>query len=213
MPSESLHSETAARNAALSRLREEHRALARVTETLETLTAQVVDAQSEPDFGLLSSLLYYLDVVPERLHHPKEERYLFAALRERSAEAAPLVERLHREHERSPHVLGELERALVHWQGGACDGLQAFALGVARFCEFTWTHMRTEETEVLPLAERCLTDTDWMSMAEAFGANGDPLFGLSRRTEFDRLYRRIADLAPRKLNLARPAREAPTRDR
>ena len=68
MPSSSLHSEAAARNAALTRLRDEHRALARVLETLESVTAQIVDACIEPDFGLLASMLYYVDLVPEKLH-------------------------------------------------------------------------------------------------------------------------------------------------
>lgn len=201
MSSESLHSEAAARNAALTRLRDEHRALERVIEALETITAQTAETGVEPDFPLLASMIYYVDAVPEKLHHPKEDRFLFAVLRQRSSEAAPLVARLEREHQRSPQLVAELERMLVHWQGGAPDGLDAFALALSRFCEFSWGHMRTEETTLLPLAEKYLTDEDWLAMADAFGANGDPLFGGSRRTEFDRLYHRIANLAPRKLKL------------
>ena len=201
MPSESLHSEAAARNAALTRLRDEHRALARVIEALETVTAQAVDGAGEPDFALLASMLYYVDAFPERVHHPKEERHLFAVLRRRNPQSAPLLDRLEREHRRSPEVLSELERALVHWQGGAPDGGERFALALGRFCEFNWSHMRSEETEVLPQAEHALTDADWLGMAEAFGANDDPLFGVARRREFERLYHRIANLAPRKLKL------------
>jgi hemerythrin-like domain-containing protein len=207
MPSESLHSEAAARNAALSRLRDEHRALARVIEALETVTAQLIDARGEPDFPLLASMLYYVDCVQERSHHPNEERFLFAAVRARCADAIPIIERLQREHERSPHLVAELERTMIHWQGGAPDGRDAFALAVSRFCEFSWMHMRTEEADILPLAERCLLDPDWMAMAEAFGANDDPLFGLQRRAEFDRLFHRIANLAPRKLSLHRAAHD------
>ena len=113
-----------------------------------------------------------------------------------------MLERLEREHRRSPDLLGELERALVHWQGGAPDGLDAFVLATARLCEFSWAHMRSEETSLLPEAERALTEADWLAMAEAFAANADPLFGPGRKGEFDRLYQRIANLAPRKLKLA-----------
>ena len=202
MPAESLHSEAAARNAALTRLRDEHRALARVIEALETVTAQAAEDGAEPDFALLASMLYYVDAFPECMHHPKEDRYLFAALRARSPQSAALLDRLEREHQRSPELLSELERALVHWQGGAPDGLNAFVLALSRFCEFSWKHMRTEETCVLPDAERTLTDADWLDMARAFAANDDPLFGQQRRREFERLYHRIANLAPRKLRLA-----------
>ncbi|RPI48830.1 MAG: hemerythrin domain-containing protein [Betaproteobacteria bacterium] len=202
MAGTSLHSEAAARNAAMTRLRDEHRALARVIEALESITAQIVEAGIEPDFGLLAAMLYYLDVAPDKLHHPKEDRYLFRALREHDPGAAPLIERLEREHRRSPELVAELERTLVHWQGGAPDGRDGFAVAVARFCEFSWAHMRTEEAEILPAAERCLDDADWMAMAEAFSSNDDPLFGLQRRAEFDRLYHRIANLSPRKLKLS-----------
>ena len=202
MPSKSLHSETAARNAALSRLRDEHRALARVLEALETLTALAAEREVEPEFALLASMLYYIDAFPERVHHPKEERYLFSALRARSPQSVPLLERLEREHRRSPELLSELERGLVRWQGGADDGMNAFALALARFCEFNWTHMRTEETRLLPEAEHALTDADWLCMAEAFAVNEDPLFGPSRRPGFEPLHDRIAHLSPRSLNLA-----------
>lgn len=202
MPSDNLHSQAAARNAALTRLREEHRSLARVIQALETVTAQIVETGIEPDFPLLASMLYYVDAVPEKVHHPKEDRYLFAALRSRTAEANDALGRLERDHLRSPQHVSELERALVRWQGGASDGADAFVLALSRFCEFSWNHMRAEETILLPIAERCLLDEDWLAMAEAFGANNDPLFGAHRLGEFERLYHRIANLAPRKLKLA-----------
>lgn len=202
MPAESLHSEAAARNAALTRVRDEHRALARVIEALETVTAQAAEDGVEPDFPLLASMLYYVDAFPERVHHPKEDRYLFAALRARNPQSAPMLDRLEREHRRSPELLSELERALVHWQAGAPDGLDAFVIALSRFCEFCWRHMRTEETCVLPEAERALTDADWLDMAQAFAAHDDPLFGQQRQREFERLYQRIANLAPRKLRSA-----------
>jgi hemerythrin-like domain-containing protein len=211
MPAESLHSETAARNAALARLRDEHRSTARVIEALETITAQAAEQRQEPDFALLASMLYYLDAFPERVHHPKEDRFLFSALRARSPQSIPVLEQLEREHRRLPDLLSELERALVHWQGGAPDGTNAFVLALGRYCEFTWSHMRTEETRVLPEAERMLTDDDWLRMAEAFAANEDPLFGQQRQREFDRLHHRIVNLTPRKietalLDLAHPGR-------
>ena len=187
-----------ARAAAISQLRNEHRMLARVIEALETLVAEMAEDLTAPDFALLAAMLYYVDAVPERLHHPKEDQYLFAALRKRDPSAAALLDRLEREHQRSPHLIGELERALVHWQGGAPDGLNQFALAMGTFSEFHWAHMRVEENEVLPRAERSLLEADWLAIADAFGTNLDPLFGI-RRQEFERLYQRIANLAPRKL--------------
>lgn len=186
----------------LERIREEHRALAKVIEALEAVTATTVDTQAAPDFALLATMLYYVDAVPEKFHHPKEDRFLFAALRRRDPESHPLLDRLEREHRRSPQLVGELERALVHWQGGAPDGLDRFVLALTVFCEFHWSHMRAEESEVLPRAEHHLVGEDWSALAAAFDANQDPLFGADRKREFDRLYQRIANLAPRKLRVS-----------
>lgn len=190
-----------ARDAAIGRLRGEHRTLARVIEALETLTAEIAEMTTEPDFTLLAAILYYIAAVPEQLHHPKEDRYLFAALRRCDPSATALIERLESEHRLSPQLIGELERAMVHWQGGAAKGLDEFALAVGNFCEFHWAHMRLEESEILPRAERHLGADDWTGIAQAFAANADPLFGAQPSREFERLYHRIANLAPRKLRL------------
>jgi hemerythrin-like domain-containing protein len=192
-----------ARDAAISQLRSEHRLLARVIAALETLVAEMAEDLATPDFALLAAMLYYVDAVPERLHHPKEDQYLFTALRRRDTDAAILLDDLEREHQRSPLLIGELERALVHWQGGAPDGLNQFALAMGAFSEFHWAHMRLEENEVLPRAERSLLEADWLAIAEGFKTNEEPLFGIQRRKEFERLYQRIANLAPRKLKLSK----------
>lgn len=43
-------------------------------------------------------MIHYIDAFPERLHHPKEDQFLFARLSERSPESRPLVEELRAEH-------------------------------------------------------------------------------------------------------------------
>jgi len=191
-----------ARAAALEQLRLEHRALARVLDGLQTLTAEVGEQTVAVDFPLLCSMLYYIDAFPERMHHPKEELHIFAALERRDPASAPLLARLRLEHERSPAMIRALEGTLVRWQGGAPDGYGRFAEALQAFCDFHWSHMRSEEEEVFPRAEQHLAGEDWVAAAEAFAANEDPLFGSVRRHEFERLYQRIANLAPRKLRLS-----------
>ncbi len=41
------------------------------------LVHEIRDRGAKPDFGLLGAMIYYIDTVPERFHHPKEEQYLF----------------------------------------------------------------------------------------------------------------------------------------
>lgn len=196
------HPELAPRDQAISLIHQEHRSLARIVDALQTVTATVVETESAPDFALLSSMLYCIDAVPEKLHHLKEDRFLFAALRERDSGSITLIERLEQEHAESPRLVTALERSFVRWQGGARDGLCVFGTALSTYCDFIWSHMRAEETEVLPRARSSLLDDDWQEMLKAFSANDDPLFGARRTREFDRLYHRIANLAPRKLRLA-----------
>ena len=40
---------------------------------------------------------------------------------------------------------------------------------------FYFSHMQTEELELLPLAESLLDDQDWTALNAAFGAHHDPL--------------------------------------
>ena len=68
---------------ALDVIRAEHRSLAAVIHGLRHLVREVREHGARPDFGLLEAMLRYIDAFPERLHHPKEDRYLFRRLRER----------------------------------------------------------------------------------------------------------------------------------
>jgi hypothetical protein len=56
--------------------------------------------------------------------------------------------------------------------------------------------MRTEEAELLPVAERVLTQADWDELDAEFQATRDPLAGGVREPSYDRLFTRIVMTAP-----------------
>jgi len=56
--------------------------------------------------------------------------------------------------------------------------------------------MRVEETEMMPLAERYLTDEDWASIDSAFLDHDDPMLGVETSDGFRELFKRIVNLAP-----------------
>jgi hypothetical protein len=72
----------------------EHRSLAAVLHGMLHLVREIGLRNSTPNFELFGAIVYYIDVFAERLHHPKEDEYLFKSLRLRSADAAALVDRL-----------------------------------------------------------------------------------------------------------------------
>ena len=184
---------------ALALIGSEHRAIARTLDALEQVTAEIADARRSPDFALLSTILAYLDTFPARRHHPLESGLLFPTIRRHTTALDATLGALEADHARGPGTILALERALVHAQGGVPDAVAGFTEAVAAFCASERRHMEVEDREILPAARRLLGDADWTPVIAAFEANDDPLFGARRAGSFDKLFRRIVNLAPRRV--------------
>ena len=181
-------------------LKSEHRSISAVLLGLKHLAEMAQDARVKPGFQVFRSMLRYIDEYPERLHHPKEDEHLFARLEKRCPAAGRLIEGLKAEHVQGAQLVRELERKLVFFEEGWPDGAAEFLGAVDAYADFHWKHMRKEEVEVLPLAEKHLTDDDWRAIDRAFQANEDLLAKIEER-DFARLFSRIATLAPAPVGL------------
>ncbi len=177
-------------------IRDEHQALAAVLHGLLYLVREIRARRAQPDFVLLGAMIYYIDTFPERFHHPKEDEWLFRLLHLRYPEAQPLLVRLKAEHRAGATKLKQLEQALIRYQQGGHSEFAVFAAAVEGFVAFERNHMRSEETEVIPLAQKYLTEGDWAEIDAAFLDHKDPLLGTDAREEFSGLFRRIVSLAP-----------------
>ncbi len=182
-------------------IQDEHRSLAAVLHGMLFLVHEVKDQGAKPDFAVLGAMVHYIDTVPERFHHPKEDRYLFARLRARCAEAAPVLDALHAEHAVCTDKVRALEQALSRYEHGGAEFYPAFAQAVEDFAAFHWNHMGREETEVLPLARAHLSADDWAEIDAAFKGHTDPLFGADAAAQQDKLFTRIVNLAPPPIGL------------
>ena len=185
---------------AISILKSEHRSISAVLHALKELARMAQDATVRPRFQVFRSMVRYIDEYPERLHHPKEDEHLFARLAARAPETRLLVEELQAEHEESVRLIRSLERALLLFEEGWPKGGREFQQAVDAYAEFHWKHMRKEEHELLPLAERHLTAADWQVIDAAFAANSDPIAGVHER-DFEKLFSRIVSLAPEPVGL------------
>jgi hemerythrin-like domain-containing protein len=192
-----------AREAATATIRSEHYTLGMVLEALQRLLADVAAQHAEPEFALFSAALCYLSDFPERCHHPKEDEYLFDALRRRTTDFDALLDELQAEHIRGAQMLEQLQCALVHYQGGAPDGLRQFRAGVDAYSAMEAEHMRKEEALLMQAHDR-LAEEAWSRIAAAFAANDDPLSGSGHREEYRKLYLRILNLLPRRLKMPAP---------
>ena len=180
---------------AIAVLKSEHRSISAVLHALKELARMAHDATARPRFQVLRSMLRYIDEYPEKLHHPKEDEHLFARVAARAPEARALVEDLKAEHVAGERLIRELERALLFMEEGWPLGAREFRDAVEAYAEFHWKHMRKEEQQLLPLAERHLTAEDWRAIDAAFAANSDPIAGMQER-DFEKLFARIVSLAP-----------------
>jgi hypothetical protein len=66
--------------------------------------------------------------------------------------------------------------------------------------------MRTEEDQVLPLAQKHLSAEDWDAVDTAFLEHTDPMLGAEAGDEYDALFRRIVNLAPPPIGVGPEAR-------
>jgi hemerythrin-like domain-containing protein len=187
----------------------EHGSIGSVLHGLRFLAQELRAARLAPDFALLRAMVHYIDAFPDRLHHPKEDRYLFPRLRSRTREADAILDRLEAQHARGTELTRELEAAIERYAAAGQAELEPFAALVEQFTRFYWNHMREEEEGILPIAQRVLSAADWREIDAAFAENEDPLAGTEGAHDFQALFRRIVMLAPAPIGLgAGEARES-----
>jgi branched-chain amino acid transport system ATP-binding protein len=131
-----------ARHHAMSIIHAEHRSLSAVLWSLNYLARET---RIEPDFELLSLMIDYIEMFPERLHHPKEDQHLFTALRKRTADAESVLQTLTAEHARGAHMVDDLRFALARYRAVGEAGRAQFGTAVHAYVQFHWEHMRKEE--------------------------------------------------------------------
>ena len=185
---------------AIQKIREEHRSISAVLHALKQLAREAQDARVKPGFEVFRAMIHYIDEFPEQLHHPKEDEYLFPAVAQRAPGTKKLIESLQAEHRDGVRLIRELERAILFFEDGWPAGAVEFLRTVDAYAEFHWRHMRKEELEVLPLAEKHLTAQDWAAIDEAFDVNQDPIAGVKEK-DFRELFSRIVRLAPAPIGL------------
>jgi nucleotide-binding universal stress UspA family protein/hemerythrin-like domain-containing protein len=179
---------------AIGIIRDEHRSLAAVLQAWLHLVRTSRQESKSPDPALMQAMVHYLQTFPVALHHPKEEEYLFRALRRRTSEVNADLDELERQHERDEQLVGELAEAVRSHASGQLS-LDEVEQAVSRYAAFVWEHLGREEGVILPAAQRHLTDADWTEINAAFSENRDPRFGADTDAEYRRLFSRLVNLA------------------
>ncbi|ROZ75446.1 hemerythrin domain-containing protein [Ramlibacter sp. WS9] len=193
---------------AIQIIRDEHAGVAAVLRSLRLMMAQGAGDEPERFFDVIRAMLFYIDEFPEKLHHPKESNLLFPLLIRKAPELAPVIQRLEEDHAAGEGRVRELQHLLLAWELIGESRRMAFVKAADDYVTFYLNHMRTEETEILPVAARVLAAEDWAVLDEAFERSRDPLAGGTTDPRFDRLFTRIVMATPAPIGVGPALRHA-----
>ena len=183
-------------HATLQIIRDEHAALAAVLRSLVLMMDRGPGDAPERFFDVLRAMLFYIDEFPERRHHPRESDLLFPRLMRVAPELMPVIRQLEAEHISGEAKVRELQHLLLAWELIGESRRMSFTDTARVYVAFYMAHMRTEETQVLPAAEKALEASDWAELDPAFARDRDPLAGGLRDPCYERLFTRIVLTAP-----------------
>jgi hemerythrin-like domain-containing protein len=181
---------------ALQTIRDEHAALAAMLRSMLMLIERGPGDAPERFFDVLRAMLFYIDEFPERRHHPNESNLLFPKLARLQPELMPVIRRLEDDHMGGERRVRDLQHLLLAWELLGESRREAFCEAARDYVRFYLEHMRLEETKLLPVADKVLSEEDRRELDLAFAADRDPLAGGLRDPSYERLFTRIVLRAP-----------------
>jgi hemerythrin-like domain-containing protein len=154
---------------AISRLLDEHRAIADTVHALQDMVRTARIASQQPDPISMHEAVKHLRDLQIRRHRLKEAARFFARLRERTSVADAELDELECQHQRDSQLLEELTE-LVERDSEPVVPVGRLEQALSDYAQFTWEYLGREEGVVLPAARRYLRDEDWNDIATAFDA-------------------------------------------
>ena len=195
-------------DSALQIIRNEHSALAAMLRSLSMMVAHGPGGDPDRFFDVVRAMLFYIDEFPERHHHPKESELLFPKLARAVPELGEVIRRLESDHQDGEHKVRELQHQLLAWELLGDTRRAAFVDAAEEYVRFYLEHMRTEETQLLPAAERFLGPEDRAKLDAAFNRDRDPLAGGANDWRYSRLFKRIVMTTPAPIGVGPALQEA-----
>ncbi|HEY0832360.1 MAG TPA: universal stress protein [Azospirillum sp.] len=175
-------------------IKDEHRAIAAVTNGLRHAAARL-RAGDAPDLEFVADMVRYIKVFPETLHHPKEETCLFARLARRTSDYDDLLATLEAEHRDGARILNALDILISRCGHDVPAPLGALAEALDTFADAQWRHIAAEEKLILPAARRHLTEDDWQHIETEFRQNGATGADPAGEEALKRLFVRLMNIA------------------
>jgi len=180
---------------AFQTIRNEHAGVAAVLRALLLQAEQGPGEDAQRYYDALRAMLFYIDEFPEQRHHPKESDLLFPRIARIAPQLMPVIRRLESDHVQGESRVRELQHLLLAWELLGESRREAFVSATRDYVRFYLDHMRAEEVQLLPVAERELPPQERAELDAAFSENRDPLAngagGGAPDPVYERLFARI----------------------
>ena len=175
----------------MQQLNNDHRHMAKVLNYLNYRLRKSHDINSAaPELWVLLAVLDYIQVYPERWHHPAED-LIFKRLAEYCPESAHHVEIIEEEHEQ----LENMTNAMLELCNGFLDdkeqAIKSMRLIMLCYLDMQQKHMHRENDTLYPLIEQHFNDNDWQAIEKAMPMIDDPLFGDAIKHDYEKVYAEI----------------------
>lgn len=177
----------------IEKLNNDHKNIAKLLNLLEEQVSHL-EAGEFTDFPLIADIMHYFANYPDIHHHPYED-LIFDTLKTKDDSTAESIRKINNEHAQMAQASNRLFDEVNQLQGNAVfsrdELVQEFKNYISRFYE----HMRTEENELFPKADRALSEEDWHSINAKINLDDDPLFGDILDQQYKNLYTSILAVA------------------
>ena len=127
-------------------LAREHLAL-RAVARIMAMEGLLLERERTVDLELLESIAAYIAEYPNRIHHPKEEDYLFRCMRQRAPErCAALLDKLLGEHNREQESVRHFLEALHAYRNAEPGAAAQLAQVTGSYARYLERHIELEDT-------------------------------------------------------------------
>jgi len=171
---------------AVEMLEAEHRVIQKMVAGMSVLADQLEGGESV-DVSLLESIVAFLRTFADRLHHGKEESFLFPALIRRGvpSHGCP-IGGLTMEHQKGRVMVGELADAIRGYAAGEPPARENLIKSLRALVAFYPSHIWKEDYLLFPLAGKVLTPEDQQELRDKF-ATVECELGLDVLEGFDKV--------------------------
>ena len=152
----------------IEELEAEHRVIHKMVAGMSVLAEQL-EGGEPVDVSLLESIVVFLRTFADRLHHGKEESFLFPALIRRGvpSHGCP-IGGLTMEHQKGRVMVGELADAIRGYAAGEPPARENLIKSLRALVAFYPSHIWKEDYLLFPLAGKVLTPEDQQELRDKF---------------------------------------------